>query len=33
NPPVYLHLHIAWKKQRPVSQADRAFVEFLMRHR
>lgn len=29
-PPVYLDLHIAWKKQRPVSQADRAFVEFLL---
>ena len=29
SPPVYIDLHIAWKKARPVSQADRAFVEFL----
>ena len=33
DPPVFLNLHIAWKKQRPVSQADRAFVEFLMKNR
>ncbi|WP_076411144.1 LysR family transcriptional regulator [Shewanella sp. UCD-KL12] len=32
-PPVYLDLHIAWKKQRPISQADRAFVDFLMKNR
>ncbi len=32
-PPVYLDLHIAWKKQRPISQADRAFVDFLMNNR
>ncbi|QFU23385.1 LysR family transcriptional regulator [Shewanella eurypsychrophilus] len=32
-PAVYLDLHIAWKKQRPISQADRAFVEFLMKNR
>ncbi|MGS0725506.1 LysR family transcriptional regulator substrate-binding protein, partial [Shewanella sp. 0m-11] len=33
DPPVFLDLHIAWKKQRPISQADRAFVEFLLKHR
>lgn len=32
-PAVYLDLHIAWKKQRPISQADRAFVDFLMKNR
>lgn len=32
-PEVYLDLHIAWKKQRPISQADRAFVDFLMQNR
>lgn len=32
-PPMYLDLHIAWKKQRPISQADRAFVNFLMENR
>ena len=32
-PPVYLDLHIAWKKQRPISKADRAFVNFLMDNR
>lgn len=32
-PEVYLDLHIAWKKQRPISQADRAFVNFLMQNR
>ncbi|MCL1073800.1 LysR family transcriptional regulator [Shewanella dokdonensis] len=30
SPPVYLELHIAWKKQRPLSQADQAFVAFLL---
>lgn len=33
DPPVYLDLHIAWKKQRPISKADRAFVDFLMENR
>lgn len=33
DPPVFLNLHIAWKTQRPVSQADRAFVDFLMKNR
>ncbi|ABV86778.1 LysR family transcriptional regulator [Shewanella pealeana] len=33
NPPIFLDLHIAWKKQRPISQADKAFVEFLMQNR
>lgn len=33
NPPMFLDLHIAWKKQRPISQADRAFVNFLMENR
>ncbi|WOT06373.1 LysR family transcriptional regulator [Shewanella youngdeokensis] len=32
-PPVFLDLHIAWKKQRPMSKADRAFVDFLMQNR
>ncbi len=32
-PEVYLDLHIAWKKERPISQADRAFVDFLMQNR
>ncbi|MFQ6370382.1 LysR family transcriptional regulator [Shewanella sp. YIC-542] len=30
SPPVYLELHIAWQKQRPLSQADQAFVQFLL---
>ncbi|MGI2257715.1 LysR family transcriptional regulator [Shewanella sp. GXUN23E] len=29
-PPVFLDLHIAWKQQRPLGQADRAFVDFLL---
>ncbi|MEI6860118.1 MAG: LysR family transcriptional regulator [Shewanella sp.] len=33
DPPVFLDLHIAWKRQRPISQADRAFVDFLMQNR
>ncbi|WP_299490198.1 LysR family transcriptional regulator [uncultured Shewanella sp.] len=33
SPPMFLDLHIAWKKQRPISQADRAFVNFLMENR
>lgn len=33
NPAVFLDLHIAWNKERPVGLADRAFVEFLMSHR
>ncbi len=32
NPPIFLDLHIAWKKQRPISQADKAFVELLMQN-
>ncbi|MCE9686780.1 LysR family transcriptional regulator [Shewanella sp. AS16] len=32
-PPVFLDLHVAWKKQRPISLADRAFVDFLMQNR
>ncbi|MBT1445027.1 LysR family transcriptional regulator [Shewanella sp. JM162201] len=32
-PRVFLDLHIAWKKKRPVGKADRAFVEFLLEHR
>lgn len=32
-PEVYLDLHIAWKRERPISQADRAFVDFLMKNR
>lgn len=30
NPPMFLNLHIVWKKQRPISQADKAFVDFLL---
>ncbi|ABM00421.1 LysR family transcriptional regulator [Shewanella amazonensis] len=30
NPRVFLDLHIAWKKKRPLGQADKAFVEFLL---
>ncbi|WP_299791033.1 LysR family transcriptional regulator [uncultured Shewanella sp.] len=33
NPEVFLDLHIAWKRERPISQADRAFVDFLMKNR
>lgn len=33
SPAVYLDLHIAWNKERPVGLADRAFVDFLMTHR
>ncbi|QSX28883.1 LysR family transcriptional regulator [Shewanella cyperi] len=33
SPPVYLDLHISWKKDRPVSLADRAFVDFLLESR
>lgn len=29
-PPVFLDLHIAWKQQRPLGQADKAFVDFLL---
>ncbi len=29
-PAVYIDLHIAWKKARPLSRADRAFMEFLV---
>lgn len=32
-PPVFVELHIAWKKHRPLSQADQAFVDFLLRNR
>ncbi|MCE9679432.1 LysR family transcriptional regulator [Shewanella sp. AS1] len=31
-PAVYLDLHIAWNKERPVGIADRAFVDFLMKN-
>ncbi|AZQ11054.1 LysR family transcriptional regulator [Shewanella khirikhana] len=30
NPRMFLDLHIAWKKKRPVGKADRSFVEFLL---
>ena len=30
SPPVFLDLHIAWKQQRPLGQADRTFVDFLL---
>ena len=33
SPPVHLDLHVAWKRNRPMSQADRAFVDFLMKNR
>ncbi|WP_028768758.1 LysR family transcriptional regulator [Shewanella fidelis] len=33
SPPVFLDLHIAWKKQRPIDQADKAFVSFLLQNR
>ncbi|QSX32567.1 LysR family transcriptional regulator [Shewanella avicenniae] len=33
DPPVYVELHIAWKKHRPLSQADQAFVNFLLENR
>lgn len=32
-PAVYLDLHVAWKRDRPVSKADRAFVDFLLQNR
>lgn len=32
-PAVNLDLHIAWHKKRPLGQADKAFVEFLMQNR
>jgi DNA-binding transcriptional LysR family regulator len=32
-PPVFLDLHIAWKKHKPISVADRAFVDFIMENR
>ncbi|KFZ37065.1 LysR family transcriptional regulator [Shewanella mangrovi] len=32
-PPVFVELHIAWKKHRPLSQADQAFVNFLLANR
>ncbi|WP_394392325.1 LysR family transcriptional regulator [Shewanella woodyi] len=32
-PPVFLDLHIAWKRHKPISVADRAFVDFLMKNR
>jgi DNA-binding transcriptional LysR family regulator len=31
DPPIYLDLAIAWKKQSPLSPANRAFVNFLVR--
>ncbi len=33
SPAVYLDLHIAWNKERPIGVADRAFVDFLMKNR
>ena len=30
DPPLYLDLHVAWKADRYLSRANRAFVEFLM---
>ena len=33
DPPVFLDLHVAWKKHKPISVADRAFVDFLMKNR
>ena len=33
DPAVYLDLHVAWKRDRPVSKADRAFVDFLLQNR
>lgn len=32
-PPVFVELHIAWNKHRPLSQADQAFVNFLLANR
>lgn len=29
-PAMYLNLHIAWKNKKPISPADKAFVEFLL---
>ncbi|QDF67576.1 LysR family transcriptional regulator [Shewanella sp. SNU WT4] len=32
SPPISLDLYIAWKKAKPLSCADTAFVEFLLKH-
>lgn len=32
-PRMFLDLHIAWKKKRPVGKADRSFVEFLLENK
>ncbi|BDM65179.1 LysR family transcriptional regulator [Shewanella sp. NFH-SH190041] len=29
-PPVFLDLHIAWKKHKPIGRADMAFIQFLL---
>lgn len=29
-PAMYLNLHIAWKNKKPISHADKAFVQFLL---